>query len=340
MIRVVRAGLLTTVQDHGRDGFQQWGVSPGGAMDIRQMEFANVLVGNRSTTPVLEITLMGPTLEFLQPTYVALSGADLSPSIDGTPVQIGQLYRLPAGSMLKFGRPRAGARVCLAVTGGIYVPSVLGSASTHVRGELGGVEGRRLQEGDRLELGKPSSAATSWLARQLWKGCGQGVETVRWRLGPEVSGGVAEAADAVYPIRLVRGPEACRLTDASERQLVEATYSIGQAADRMGYRLENPPALTFQQSSHMWSTGVTWGTVQVPADGMPIILMAERQTTGGYPRIGVVATVDRSVLAQRRPGDRLRFQFITVEAAQAELRAQRRADVSILRGIGWQPHRP
>lgn len=338
MIRVIRGGLLTTVQDRGRYGYQQLGVSPGGAMDVRQFEFANALVGNPQNAPALEITLMGPTLEFCRTACIALCGADLSASVNDVPLTVGRLYRVPAGSILSFGRPRRGARTYLAVDGGIHVDPVLGSASTHVRGELGGVSGRRLQADDVLELGQPTAMARNWLAAQTWQRHVGEVETVPWRLDSEIAEGVTGTPNNVFDVRLVPGPEAPRLDNHAHQQVVDAVYQVGQAADRMGYRLEGPPALTFAQLPHMWSTGVAWGTVQVPADGMPIVLMAERQTTGGYPRIGVVASVDRSTLAQRRPGDKIRFQWTTVADAQRALLVQRRIDALMLHATGWHPY--
>ncbi|WP_226502264.1 biotin-dependent carboxyltransferase family protein [Pseudomonas sp. MWU16-30317] len=295
-ILVVRAGLCSTVQDVGRLGYQHLGVPVNGPMDALAHGLANVLVGNTLECSSLEVTLQGPTLRFDSACLLAIAGADLGARLDGVPLPPGQAVRIEAGTVLDFGKRVHGARAYLAVQGGYRVPAVLGSRSTFRRGGLGGVQGRELVAGDRLAL------ASSF------------------RNAPRVQIPAALQVDPLSagerPIRLLPGREWSAFSAEAQRALVDSVYRIGNDSERMGYRLAGAP-LTLLAPLELLSEAVPFGTVQVPPSGQPIVLMADRQTTGGYPKIAHVASVDLPLLAQRLPGDSVRFALIDLDQAQA-----------------------
>jgi len=304
-IRVIRPGLLTTIQDLGRPGHQREGVPVGGAMDTVAARVANLAVGNGPGEATLEVTLLGPTLELDGDVVVAVAGADLGARLDGEPVMPGRAVRGRPGSRLTFAGPGAHCRAYVAFAGGIAVPPVLGSRSTYLRGRFGGLEGRALKAGDVLPLGQPSVLAHR-IAERIRPG-GSAAWTA-WR--GEV---VAYSASLV---RAVRGAHFGALTPASAAALLSQPFRIAPESDRMGYRLTGP-ALELQLPMELLSEAVTFGTVQLPPGGQPIVLMADRQTTGGYPRVLEVATVDLPILAQAPPGAQIRFQEISLETSQA-----------------------
>lgn len=297
-VEVEKAGLLTTVQDGGRTGKQVFGVSVSGAMDRFAMRVANLLVGNRPDAPVLEFTLTGPVLRFSCPQIIAIAGGDFRPQLDGVPVPAWQAVPVPAGARLAFGLCAAGARGYLAVAGGFQVPPVMGSAATYVRGGYGGWQGRALKAGDRIPV--PDGGG---MVRRF--------ASVRRRLAPPWIPDYATPR----PVRVIPGPHAERFRPEAWDRLWNAAYRILPASDRMGYRLQGPPLLHWN-GTDVLSTYIFPGAIQVPADGQPIVLMADCQVTGGYAVIGVVAGVDLPYLAQRKPGDDLRFRPVSVAEAQ------------------------
>jgi antagonist of KipI len=302
-LEVVAPGLQTTVQDLGRTGYARFGVPAAGAMDPFAARAANRLVGNSDDAAVLELTLAGPTLRFVAHEAVfAVTGAELSPQLDGREVPGWTACVAPEAATLKFGRRKAGLRAYLAVAGGFAVPPVLGSAATYLRGPFGGHAGRPLQAGDRLRAG-PTLAGAERLAGRA--------------LPPQ-----ARPAYSREPVvRVVVGPHAERFPQAALETLLGAPYAVGPASDRMGYRLQGP-ALARHEPADILSQGLPLGGVQVPGDGQPIILLADHQTTGGYPLIATVIRADLPLLAQLAPGDRLRFRAVAVDAAQAAYRQQ------------------
>jgi antagonist of KipI len=319
-IQVLRPGLLTTVQDAGRFGLQSRGIGPGGAMDPLALRLANLLVGNAPAAAGLELTLTGPALRFDADALIAITGAALSPAIDGAPAPSGHAILARAGTTLTFGECTAGCRAYLAVAGGIDVPMVLGSRATNLRAHFGGVEGRALRPGDPLSIGAPSRDAAQLMARL-------GKAGRRWiadhaGFSRDLTG--TTSLDA--PLRLLPGAETDRLSVESRRVMLDTTFRVSTRSDRMGYRLEGA-VLEVALAGDVTSEGVTWGTVQLPPDGQPIILLADRQTTGGYPVIGHVTAVDIPVIAQRKPGDQLRFVTTTLAAAQHELLERERTIV-------------
>jgi biotin-dependent carboxylase-like uncharacterized protein len=302
-IEVVDGGLLTTVQDTGRFGYQRYGVPTSGALDLFAVRAANRLVGNDEDAAAIEMTLIGPRLRFLVPATVALTGADLSASLDGRPVPRWQSVLAGAGAVLSFGAAADGMRAYLAVAGGIDVPVVLGSRSTYTRSRLGGVDGRALKAGDLLAIG-----------------------TER----PVLLGGVRKLPDAYRPayghshaLRVVLGPQDDRFTARGIETFLSSSYSVTPQSDRMGYRLAGP-RIEHSRGPDLVSDGTPHGAVQVAGDGVPIVLLADRGTTGGYTKIATVIGPDLPMVAQAAPGDTVTFARVDLDAAYAAVREQER----------------
>lgn len=311
MMRVVRGGLLTTVQDLGRSGVQQHGVAAGGAMDRAAHRIVNLLAGNAADAATLEATLLGPAIEFDGDTLLALGGADLNATLDGESAPMWRPFIARSGSVLSLDRPRSGCRAYIAVAGGIDVPRVLGSRSTDLIACFGGVDGRALRSGDTLARGSASD-----LAQRISKRIRTAPADVRAAgrsLLPRYS------RDAV--VRVMRGPEHARFTAPSRALLFRSTFQVSPQSNRMGLRLTGPP-LALADPYDLFSSPVATGTIQVPPSGEPIVLMADHQTIGGYPRIANVVSVDLPLLAQAPPGAGVRFREVDVDEAQALYRAR------------------
>jgi len=298
---VVRPGLMTTIQDLGRPGLRGIGVATGGAMHAYSLRIANALVGNQAGAAALEITLLGPTLLAQTDVAAAIVGADQQASIDGKPIAHGATFSMTAGQTLAFGRLESAVRAYLAVAGGFDVPVALGSRSTFIRASLGGLDGRALRAGDTL-FGR--TAQTSDFARLGWS--------------------VSNDADVSNrPIQFIAGPHLNSFAADALQLFVDSTYTISHESDRMGIRLNGPP-LPVVAPAEMVSEPVPIGAVQVPPSGQPIVLMADQQTTGGYPLIAVVIAADISSLAQRPPGSAVRFELVTLAEALESWRLQQR----------------
>lgn len=289
---VIQPGFLTTVQDKGRYGYQQYGVPVSGAMDSYALMMANLLAGNGEGDACLEITVLGPRLQVLGDTVVAVAGADLSPALNESPLSSWEAVKVRRGDIISFGRPRSGCRSYLAVAGGIDVPLIMGSRSTYVRSGLGGLEGRALRRGDRL------CSANARLEASLRS------------LPPQY----IPAYQANSELRVVLGPQDDCFTEKGIHTFLNSEYVISVQADRMGYRLEGPP-VEHKSGADIVSDGVPPGAVQVPGDGLPIILLADRQTTGGYAKIAAVCAVDLPWLAQAEIGHSIRFLQVSQEEA-------------------------
>lgn len=310
MIIVKKAGLLTSIQDLGRRGFQKYGVIVSGAMDRLAHRVANLLVGNEEDLPTIEITLLGPTIEFQQDCLIAICGGDLSATINGKPIGLWRPILVKANSELKFGACKTGCRVYLAVAGGFTVPTVMNSKSTYLRAGIGGYEGRPLQTGDQLSVGKTGELSNR-IMNQLSQFFTEDIVEEKWQVKPmrffEMKRGQV--------VRVIKGRHFHLFSKESQHTFFQNDYTISNQSDRMGYRLKGKE-LILSEKEEMISEAVNFGTIQVPADGNPIILLADRQTTGGYPKIGQVASVDLGILAQAKPGDRIRFTEISFEKAQ------------------------
>jgi antagonist of KipI len=302
-IRVVRPGLLTTVQDLGRFGFRRFGMPVGGAMDTVALRLANRLVGNPDQAAALEMTLKGPELVFDTDAVIALTGADLTPLINHEPVPLWTALEVARGSALSWDERRSGARAYLAVAGGIDVPLVLGSRSTHIASRTGGFAGRALARGDTIVGGPPASDPCRLI------GC-----AIPMNARPSYS--------QAPVLRVVLGPQMDCFANEAVETLVRGQYIVTPQSDRMGYRLNGPP-LVHEGSPEIVSDATPQGSVQVPASQQPILLMADCQTTGGYPKIAVVISADLPLAAQLLPEDTVRFSLIEVREAQVIAREQR-----------------
>ncbi|HVE10086.1 MAG TPA: biotin-dependent carboxyltransferase family protein [Paraburkholderia sp.] len=326
MIDVIRAGLLTSVQDLGRHGYRHLGVAQGGALDRLALEVGNRLVGNRPDAAGLEITF-GPTvLRFLRATRIAITGTEFGATLDDTPVYSWWSLPVRAGQQLTLNAAKRGMRGYVCVAGGIDVLPMLGSRSTDLGACFGGLGGRALRDGDRLPIGVPQARGRS-------SGFGPdapefGVKAPAWckfilvdepvRRGRHASG-VAWAP----PVRVLRGPEYDNFTSAAHDAFWSDEWLVTPNSNRMGYRLAGTP-LERNQKSDLLSHGVLPGTIQVPPNGQPIILMSDAQTTGGYPKIGTVIHADLWKLAQIRLNGAVRFIPTTERDARNALVEERK----------------
>ncbi len=290
-------GVLTTVQDEGRYGYMEYGVRTGGAMDQDSFHAANCLVGNKENAAELEMTLMGITAVFDRDGVIALTGADMQAQLDGIPVERCAAVRVHSGQRLSMGMAVSGCRAYLAVSGGIAVPKVMGSRSTDVKCHLGGLEGRALQTGDVLETGSDRESTEDQEKKEK-------VFPVR----PEKYGHSA-------CVRVVEGPQADWFSEEAREKFFRETYHVSAESDRMGMRLEGAPVESLH-GMDIVSDGIAFGSIQITRSGMPIVMMADHQTTGGYAKIGTVCTFDLPKLAQLRPGDEVQFERVSVEEAQ------------------------
>ncbi|MEO7324822.1 MAG: biotin-dependent carboxyltransferase family protein [Dokdonella sp.] len=324
---VLKAGLLTTVQDRGRRGFAAIGVGHAGPMDAGSFRLANALVGNADSAAALEVSLLGPRLRFETDATIALAGARFDMRIDAQAASSWQPTRIKAGSVLDLGSAQRGARAYLAVAGGFAVDAVLGSRSTDVNAGLGSLSGRALAAGERLSISTTASLASDPAAAPL-RGSTRNIgaspskprrPTPSWSLDPR------PWFDAVgnQPIRLIRGAHWEALDADSRVALFTQEFRIGADSNRVGYRLEGP-CLALDAALELVSEAVAFGTLQLPPNGQPIALMAEHPTTGGYPRIGQIAAIDLPRLAQRRPGDYIRFLEMGIDEAQTRYLARER----------------
>jgi antagonist of KipI len=306
---VHRPGLLTTVQDLGRWGHQSSGVPVGGPMDWFAHRVANLVVGNACHAAVLEITVMGPTLECETPARIAITGAPFVIRVNGSPRESPLVVDAGPGTIIEFGPCLAGARGYLAVDGGFDVPVVLGSRSTDLRAGFGGFAGRALRAGDRVRVGTTAAPVT-----ERHSGTGGGMPRVR-QLPPM---GSVPARGTVAPLRVLRGPAAGQSGEEAFSTFLAATYRVSSRSDRMGYRLEGGNAGR-SASGAIITAPTVMGLVQVPPSGEPVLLMADRQTTGGYAGVAVVIAADLPVAGQLAPGDALQFVPCTDAEARRAL---------------------
>jgi len=332
-VRVVRAGMFTTVQDLGRYGLQHLGIVPCGAMDPIAHRMANALVGNPEATATLECTVLGPELVFGRDSLVAMYGAAFDASVDGEPFPMNRPVLVSAGSALVSGAAIRGARAYLAIAGGFVLPEVLGSQSTYVPAGFGGLGGRSLRPGDVLlatdDLKRLSEARFTRVARKGSVGSGR-IRAVRWT-APDLTlpfGGV-------FAARAMEGRHFGHFDAGSREAFFGQAWRISPDSNRMGYRLAGP-RLTRTKAVEILSEPTCLGTVQVPNDGTPIALMADHQTTGGYPKIAEVAGADIPGLAQLAPGGRVHFVKCTLQEAEEARRAAQERFRAVIQAIAWQ----
>lgn len=309
---VLKAGLLTTIQDLGRYGHQRSGIIVSGAMDTLSIKLANLLVGNEMNEAVVEVTLIGPAFLFEVDSIIAICGANLSANLNKEPISLNKPIFVKKGDYLEFGSPIKGSRSYIAFRGGIQIEKVLGSRSTCLPAGFGGLDGRALRKGDILPISN-SPYKTS--------------KILNWKLSCYFDKLLFNTA----AIRFIRGRQYHLFDDHSLYQFQTESFTLTKDSNRMGYRMEGP-SLRLKSQQELLTEGVAFGTIQVPASGQPIILMADRQTTGGYPKIGQVITVDLPRLAQLKPGDNINFVEISILKAQ-QLAINRENELRALRKI-------
>lgn len=298
-LEVIKAGMADSVQDAGRFGYQHLGINPSGAMDLNAMKIANALVGNSLSEAIVEMSFPAAVLRFNSPAVIAISGADFMPKLNGKTIPLHQPVVVASGSELRFSKVVYGAWCYLAVQGGFELDAWLGSFSTNVMAKAGGYAGRFLKKGDTLSL------------RQRLKE--SETKVFPWRA--DVSDFYRPKPLKVQPVRCIRGNEFDWLTKKSQKDFLKQSFNIGRQSDRMGYRLEGT-VLKQSIRQDLLSTAVSFGTIQLVPTGELIALMADHQTTGGYPRIAHVIAADRSRLAQCRPTEKISFSFVDIEQAE------------------------
>lgn len=291
-LEIINAGALTTIQDLGRRGYQQFGMPTAGAMDITSLRLANRLVRNDEGEACLEITFIGLRLLALQDTVIAITGGNLMPKVDGCPLPMWQTVSIRKNSEITFTGVHDGIRSYLAFAGGIQVPQIMGSKSTYIRGGIGGLEGKPLKQGDRLRIGPQPSRPP------------------RYKIREEFIPGY----ERLWKTRVIMGPQDDYFSKSGIEAFISSEYTITPQSDRMGYRLQGP-LIQHRGGADIISDATCLGSIQVPGHSLPIILLADRQTTGGYPKIATAISVDVYDLGQAKPGDSVRFSPISLTEA-------------------------
>lgn len=314
---IIKAGLLDTMQDLGRSGFGSWGINPGGAMDRYAAQLANILTGNETHEAVIEIHFPGPQILFEQNALISITGADFTPVLNDQPVSLWQPILLRRNTILHFSQWKQGARCYLAVHGGFAVHKWLNSYSTNTKAMAGGWQGRRMEKGDEINFGESNIYYAGFLKEE------KDHQHLSWRAD----------AKRIYAnpheIFFTPGHEWSQLHDISKDDLLHEDFLIHSLSDRMGYHLTGMP-LTLIERMELLSSGVSFGTMQLLPNGQLIVLMADHQTTGGYPRVGHVISAHLPKLAQLRPGDNIRFKLTDIQTAE-ELLFLQQQDIAILK---------
>lgn len=299
-IVIVNPGIYTTIQDRGRWGYQEFGMPVTGAMDDYSIRVANILVGNDEYDAVLETTLNGPEISFNIDAIVAITGANMVPRVNGNIVPMWRSFKLSKGDVLSFGMARQGTRGYIAFAGGLDIPAVMGSLSTFVRGGIGGFEGRKLKSNDEINLRNSNISFEEGFNR-----------VVPLKYVPTYNQNCR--------VRAILGPQDDCFTEESIEKFFGSEYEVTSETDRMGYRLSGP-ILEHKAGADIISDGINLGSIQIPGHGMPIVMMADRQTTGGYTKIATIISVDMPLIAQLKPGDKVHFEKIDVLEAHRVLK--------------------
>lgn len=313
-ITVLQGGMLTTLQDNGRWGYQGSGFSVSGCMDRKAFDQANALVNNLPGEAVLEMQYIGGSFRFGCETYFTLTGADMKPSLNGKEITNYRAYKVKKGDVLTCGRAVNGRFAYLSIAGGFDVPEVLGSRSTNLKCRLGGWQGRALKTGDEI----PLKRETVWLLNEYLK-----------EVPPVVYG------DDVC-LRVTAGAEEDMFTQKGLTDFYQEVYTVTEESDRMGYRLEGT-AVESKDGVDILSDGIVEGSIQIPKNGMPMILLADRQTTGGYAKIGTVVSADLPRLVQCMPGAKIHFRKVSVEEAVKLYKREKKVRKSFRRTVGYCP---
>ena len=293
-IRILKGGMLTTVQDLGRTGYQSQGFSVAGVMDVRSFKIANLLLDNPENEAVLEFTLIGPTLEFTSATIIAITGGDFQPMLNDEPAPMYTAIYVNKGDILKFGSAKTGSRGYIAFSSYLDIPVVMGSRCTNLKSKIGGFKGRKLQAGDYIGFRIKRRYLRFFLSRKLEQ---------------------EKFDEDSVTVRVVMGPQDSKFSKQGIETFLSSEYTVTSEFDRMGCRLDGA-YIAPKESSDIISDGIAFGSIQVPAHGKPIILLADRQTTGGYAKIATVASVDIPKIVQRKTDHKIQFEAITVQEAQ------------------------
>lgn len=293
-IKIANGGFMTTIQDLGRFGYQETGMAVSGVMDTRSASLANILVGNDENEAVIEVTMMGPMMEFTKDNIIAVTGGDLGAKLDGKPMPRYEAVLVKAGQTLSFAGMFSGSRAYIAFAGGLNVPIIMGSKSTNLKSKVGGVEGRKLGAGDQIEF----SAPKTWLPNMKKR-----------TLTPD------DFTAREHTLRVVMGPQDDYFTEKGIATFLGSTYTVSNEYDRMGCRMQGD-VIEHKNGGDIITDGISFGAVQVPSHGNPIVMMADHQTTGGYTKIANVISVDLPKLAQCMPGFKIRFKKVEIEEAQ------------------------
>ncbi len=302
-VEILDAGLLSTVQDLGRFNVMKSGFSQNGVMDAYSAKIANRLVGNSLNCAVIEMTMTGVTAYFSDDYIICLSGADMGAKINEMPIKTNKAYKVKRGDLLKCGYAKNGVRGYFAVSGGIDVPKVMGSRSTDLKCGFGGFEGRKLMKGDVLETGCENFEIPPESLK-------------KWQVKPS-------EYKSEIKVRAVAGPQDFMFSDDEIRDFFSTSWIVTNQSDRMGIRLDGD-AVESENGVDIISDGIVFGSVQVPKNGKPIILMADHQTTGGYAKIATVISVDLPLLAQARPDTIVRFSKVSASKAQVLARKEKK----------------
>ncbi len=306
-IKIINPGLLSSIQDAGRYGYQQFGMPTAGAMDTDSLHFANWCLGNHPNEACIESTILGASIEFLFDTCIAICGAKLQAKINGKSVDMNRSLQIIAGDKLEMGMAQSGCRIYLAIAGGFNIPKLMNSKSTYLRGKFGGYRGKALAAGDELEVNETN-------------------ETVNRILPEELITNYASFSE----IRVTAGAEVKRFTQNGIKTFLCSTYTVSPQSDRMGYRLSGEK-IEHASGADIISSGIGTGAIQVPGHGEPIIMMADHQTVGGYTKIANVITADLPLLGQMKPGDKLSFKEVSLEKAQEILLEKHQVRQSLLK---------
>ncbi|MCT9126296.1 biotin-dependent carboxyltransferase family protein [Cupriavidus gilardii] len=330
MIEILRPGALASIQDLGRNGMRRFGVGGAGALDTVALRVGNLLLGNDAGAAAIELTLGRATVRFHADLRIALTGAECRADLDGHPVWCWHAFDVRAGSTLTLPAPRGGTRTYLCVAGGIDVPLAMGSRSTDLKAGFGGYRGRALRRGDRLAALRPGPGPAP-LTRI-------GVLAPPWAL-PSPSSPASNAASAdgrALPIRMLAGLEYDQFETEAQQALWQADWTVTPNSNRMGFRLEGPALARRRGAPELLSHGVVPGVMQVPPGGQPIVLMADAQTTGGYPKIGVIIEADLWRLAQAPLGAAVRFHRVGLEEAEAARMQVQTYLRQVAQAVAWQ----
>lgn len=294
-IQIITPGALTTIQDYGRIGYLEIGFSPSGAVDVQAMELANILVGNEPGEAVFECTLFGPTMTFHRDNVIAVTGANMNPKLGDVEIPMNRAVLVQAGETLSLGFAAMGCRTYIAFAGGLRIEDCYQSKSTNLKCSIGGYQGRALKAFDEIDFSAPCASL-------------QGMEKRVYKV-------IETQEGKVRPIRVVLGPQEDYFTPAGISTFETQVYKISNDSNRMACKLVGA-VIESKQATDIISDGISLGSVQVSSNGQPIIMLSDRQTTGGYAKIATVISTDIQILAQCKPGDEISFQIVTLKEAQ------------------------